>query len=388
MSDFSLETFDGVELAEMDDPPATDLMLGPLIIRGCRTIIVGDTGHGKTTLVTQLLAAIITGGEALGYQAAPIARLESGPSVLYIDLEQGRRTVKRIVRERDLEREEFSHTRSPGGLFLGTNDAHLRALTGVLDWLSPRIVVLDPLYKAIDGDSNDEAQVMRLMHVLDTLREEYGFALLIVAHPRKDPVTGKAPRKLSLHDIAGHTSIVRGPEVILAIERVSHGYARLRFLKDRDEDLPVGEAWGLIFDREHGFRRDPADLVPARDLAVEVEAYVREHPRSTTNEIVKAIGAGKTRVSEVLKTSELFTFEPGPNRSFLWVVSDSQNHPDHPDPPEGAGGVPVGGPSLEGHHQTTTATGAPVVSETTSQNGGPHDLDELGRVHVAEEAES
>jgi hypothetical protein len=46
--------------------------------------------------------------------------------------------------------------------------------------------------------------------------------------------------------------------------RVRLGYSRLQFLKDRDGDLPAGEAWGILFDREHGFRREPEDTKPRR----------------------------------------------------------------------------------------------------------------------------
>lgn len=31
----------------------------------------------------------------------------------------------------------------------------------------------------------------------------------------------------------------------------------MHFLKDRDGDLPIHTSWGLLFDREQGFRRDP-----------------------------------------------------------------------------------------------------------------------------------
>ena len=52
---------------------------------------------------------------------------------------------------------------------------------------------------------------------------------------------------------------MRGAEVVLGLQRVRDGYAKLHFLKDRDGDLPIGAAWGLLFDREQGFRRDPND---------------------------------------------------------------------------------------------------------------------------------
>ena len=60
--------------------------------------------------------------------------------------------------------------------------------------------------------------------------------------------------------------ITRGAEVVVAIERLSHGHARLRYLKDRDGDLPVGEHVPLLFDRGDGFTIEDAAEIAALDL--------------------------------------------------------------------------------------------------------------------------
>jgi hypothetical protein len=108
------------------------------------------------------------------------------------------------------------------------------------------------------------------MRRLDALRATYGFGLILPAHPRKEPSSSNGPRKLTIHDVSGSGVVVRGAEVVVGVERLAHGYARLRFLKDRDGDLPIGEAWSLIFERGEGFRRDPRDLKPDRDYREEL----------------------------------------------------------------------------------------------------------------------
>jgi len=45
--------------------------------------------------------------------------------------------------------------------------------------------------------------------------------------------------KFSVHDLFGSSAYVRGAEVVLGLRRVSDGYAKLHFLKDRDGDLPI-----------------------------------------------------------------------------------------------------------------------------------------------------
>jgi hypothetical protein len=110
------------------------------------------------------------------------------------------------------------------------------------------VVVFDPYYKAHRAeDSNAERQIDDLMRRLDGLRAEHGFALVLGAHPRKPPV-GVQPA-LTVHDLAGSGAAVRGAEIIVAIERVSDGYSRLRFLKDRSGRLPVGEFYAAVADR-------------------------------------------------------------------------------------------------------------------------------------------
>ncbi len=257
---FHLRDLTAPGLMRLPEPTEDALLLGPLVIRGGRTIIVGDTGHGKTALSAQIVAAILTGSEALGYQGA-----RAGPALI-LDLEQGLRTIKRVLREAGLDdRTDLIYVPCPDGLALDTRDEHLAELDRVIGEHRPAVVCLDPWYKAHRADANEERAVVDLMRILDALRVRYGFALILPAHPRKDP-TSNGARRLTLHDVAGSGALTRGVEVVVAIERLSHGYARLRILKDRDGDLPVGEAWPLIFTRGEGFRLDPKEEQTTEEL--------------------------------------------------------------------------------------------------------------------------
>ena len=127
------------------------------------------------------------------------------------------------------------------------------------EMLHPDVVVLDPYYKAHRGDSNEERAVVDLMRYLDALRARYGFALILPAHPRKDQTGRDGARKLKLDDVAGSGAVTRGAELVLGLERLAHGVARLRVLKDRDGDLTVGEEWPLLFKRGRGSSLDPKE---------------------------------------------------------------------------------------------------------------------------------
>lgn len=292
-----LRTLTARELAALPDPPDADLLLGPLVVRGARTIVVGDTGHGKTTFVMQLAGAILAGSDALGYRGA-----KTGP-VVVIDLEQGMRSIKRTVRDAGLDdRDDVIYVPVPDGLALDGSDddgpEHRAELIRIIDQHRPAVLILDPYYKAHRGEANEERAVVDLMRYLDALRARFQFALILPAHPRKDP-TSNAVRKLSLHDVAGSGAVVRGAELVLGLERLSHGYARLRILKDRDGDLPVGDAWPLLYSREGGFRLDPKDEETAEQL--EQRIFDLAGVWRTVKEWAAELGIRQTRTRDLLE---------------------------------------------------------------------------------------
>ena len=244
---FELQVLTARDITAFPDPPASDMLVGPLVIRGARTIIVADTGHGKTTLAGQLVSAALTGWDVFGYQGAGV-----GPALI-IDLEQGFRSIKRALRDVGLhDREDVLYVSAPDGLALDGDEEHRAEVERIVEEHCPAIVVLDPFYKGHRGDANEERAVVDLMRYLDGLRARFGFALILPAHPRKDPKSNTL-RKLTLHDVAGSGAIVRGAELVIGLERLSHGYAKLRILKDRDGDLSVGDEWPLVFTRGEGF---------------------------------------------------------------------------------------------------------------------------------------
>ena len=199
--------------------------------------MVGHTGAGKSTLVAQMVAAVVQAGSFLDWPGA-------GGKALILDLEQGERSAKRMLRDAGLaESDHVDIALIADGLVLDRESEQVAAVERLLEHGGYDVVSLDPWYKAYLGNSSDEEAVKPLLLQLDAWRARYGFALVLPAHPRKPP-TGLSP-PLTIHDVAGSGAIVRGAEVVLAIEYVSPGYSRLRFLKDREGVLPVGEKLGL-----------------------------------------------------------------------------------------------------------------------------------------------
>jgi len=246
---FELERLTAREVCELPDPPRSDELLGPLLTRGNRLVLGGGTGEGKTTLSMALVRAVVLTDEFLDWTG-------TGGRALVLDAEQGLRTIKRRLREAGLDRsEDVDYVRVPDGLALDSNPRHVAEVERVLREGDYSLVVADPLYKLHAGDSNAEREAVDLMRRFDKWRDELRFALLLPVHLRKPPPGAK----FSLNEFFGSSAYLRGAEVIVGVQRVSDGYSRLHFLKDRDGDLPVPAAWGLLFDQEAGYRRDPKD---------------------------------------------------------------------------------------------------------------------------------
>lgn len=268
--DITLIVETGQELCALPDPPEEDQLLGPLVLRRQRLVVGGHTGEGKTTFCLQLIRAILRKEFFLDQWQG------RGGRALVIDAEQGLKTIKRRLREADLDVSSLDYIRVPDGLSLDEQTQHVKELERVFAENGPYDVVLaDPLYKLHRGDSNDERAATDLMRRFDAWREHYGFALILPTHCRK-PNIGT---QFSIHELFGSSAFLRGAEVVVGLRRISDGAAQLHWFKDRDGDLPIGAKWQLLFNREGGFKRDPNEK---RETAFEaiVEFFVNQ-PEAT-----------------------------------------------------------------------------------------------------------
>jgi AAA domain len=290
--DFHLEVLTARQMCELPLPPTEDNLLGPLVVRGQRCVIGAHTGHGKTSIVLQAIAAITEQREFLGWRGA-------GGKALIIDCEQGLRTVQRRLREAGLDTSDLvDYIRVPDGLELNRNPAHIAEVERHLASGNYVVVFIDPLYKLHTGDSNDEREATELMRCLDAWRELYQFALLLAVHLRKPP----QGTRFTIHEFFGSSAYVRGPEIVVGLQRLSDGAARLHFFKDRPGDLPaIGTYWALLFDREQGFRRDPTDGEHKPTARDEVERHLRDNPGMTQAELMRATDYKERTIRDALR---------------------------------------------------------------------------------------
>jgi hypothetical protein len=374
------------ELCAKPDPPRADQLLGPLVVRGGRTIIGGATGDGKSTFALALVAAIVNETDLLGWRGV-------GGKGLVTDLEQAERTAKRQLRAAGLdESDAVDYCRVPDGLSLDSNEAERDAFEALLAERAYDVVLLDPTYKAHRGDSNDERAVVDLMRLFDRWRDDYGFALIVPTHTRKRPAGIRTA--FTIDDLFGSGAFVRGAEVVLGLERKSPGYSRLHLFKDRDGELDEaglrvgGDPWGLLFSREEGFRRDPNDTAPERDIRAELLAKGADQEWRTLKQWSSkkaGIGAREETIHthlETLREEGVFEYEVGPagrqKTAKCWRQRGAPalwEHPVAPGASEGDSGV--GAPVLPPYLGSTGSSRTPVPSpEGSDAPGAPPLSDE------------
>ena len=288
----SLSVQSAREIAALPLPARAPELCGPALVRGCRTVLGAATGHGKTTMTMAMIGATVGGGDFLDWTGAGDCR------ALVIDVEQNLRTIQRRVAEAGLgESDAVDFLRVPDGLALDQDAAQIDAVEAILAAGDYALVVADPLYKLHRGDANDDRAATDLMRRFDGWRDRFDFALLSIMHPRKKPPQGA---KFTMDDFFGSGAYLRGAEIVLGLERLRPGYSRLHFFKDRDGDLPVGEHWGLLFDIEHGFRRDSKEAEEDPTTVERIRDLLEQQPGMTLEALQGASDRSERGVRDAL----------------------------------------------------------------------------------------
>lgn len=184
------------DLAEfLDQPePEYDWVVPLLLERGDRVILTGAEGSGKSTLLRQVAVQLGAGIHPFTLETIPAVRC------LLIDLENSVKHTKRQLRPlrakagKDLPAGHVYPIIRPQGLdLLHPEDAA---------WLEerikadqPDIVILGPIYKLVGGDPTEEQPAKAAATLLDRLRVEHGFALILEAHSPHGETGRKRPKR-------------------------------------------------------------------------------------------------------------------------------------------------------------------------------------------------
>ncbi|NCZ52815.1 MAG: hypothetical protein EBY81_02800 [Verrucomicrobia bacterium] len=313
-------------IAEMENPGYVEL-LGPLVMRGLRTLVGAATGEGKTTLVMWMMRAIIEGTGFIDW--AGIGPDEDGkkPTVLIIDAEQTIPDIQRLAKEIGMEdSEQIQYLAVPDGLNLGesTNDA--LQVERIIEQMRPDVLVVDPLYKVAAIDSNNEQEAVSLMKLFDRWRTEYDFAFVMPVHTRKSDKKnpGNAP---TLDDIFGSGAFSRGAEVILGLRQSDPGFSRMFVWKHRPGMLQKGTHIDMSFDRDTGFARVYHEGMQTNAQLVE-EVLAKNPIGLTVRSIGEKLGKSDVNIRKTLSALDenIDGFNmPNSKRKLYRLAEDEEN---------------------------------------------------------------
>lgn len=341
------------ELAQEPDEDA-DYRIDGLMPRGGNILLHAQFKAGKTTLLGNLVRALIDGDSFLGRQVTPL--LAGYESVALLDFELPRRLVRKWLIDQRIDNQRMVHVESLRGA------AHRFAITdpGVrARWATffrsrgVRVLILDPLapvMEALGIDENSNTEVGVFLNALTTLASESGIEELVVAHHagHNGERARGASRFRGWND--AEWSLVRDEEAkdLSTADRFFSAVGR-------DVSMPESK---LSYDTEA--RRLSVDggnrrAVALDNAASQIRQYLLDNPGAGTRQIYDACHGSKTALADGLtkmldqglvrreaagKGYAHYLNTPGLAVPFPSVPDRSSPFPEHRSP------TPVGGDGL------------------------------------------
>lgn len=213
----------------------------PYIPYGKITIIQGDPGEGKTTMVLQLATILSNGGKLPGND-----KEQPAVSVIYQTAEDGLAdTVKPrlLAAGADCSRILVIDESKQG---LSMKDERIeRALKDT----KAKLLILDPVqaYLGADVDMHRANEIRPVMKLLGDIAEKYGCAILLIGHMNKSSGSKSTYRGLGSIDFQATARSV------LVVGRVKEDPTLRVMAHDKSSLAPEGSSIAFRLDKDTGF---------------------------------------------------------------------------------------------------------------------------------------
>lgn len=199
--------------AMSDLPPLADPLIDGVLRSGHKLLMAGPSKAGKSFAMIELAIAIARGGEWLGFKC------KKG-RVMYVNLELDRASC--------LHR--FDDICKLMGIPPTLQDIdvwNLRGMTLPLKKLAPKLVrrgkkhsydlvIIDPLYKIMEGDENSAGDMGAMWNWLDWIGGQLSCAIAVVHHHSKGAQGGKK----SMDRASGSGVFARDPDALLDLSEL------------------------------------------------------------------------------------------------------------------------------------------------------------------------
>lgn len=196
-------------------PPLKPELISGILRQGHKMIIASTSKAGKTFILMELAMAIAEGMEWIGHKCRQ-------GKILYINMELDSASFMYRFDQiySAFGKETDNHVFNIDMWNLRGHGKPLNDLTPLMinrmrdqDYLA---VMIDPLYKVMDGDENSNSDVARMVSAFDKIAEETGAAVIYAHHFAK----GSSASKSIIDRAAGAGTFARDPDAILTMTQL------------------------------------------------------------------------------------------------------------------------------------------------------------------------
>lgn len=258
--------------------PPQELVVG-LLHQGTKGMLASSSKAGKTWVLLDLALSVATGTKFLRWDT------RCG-KVLFLNFEIKREFFKErlgaLIKRRQVQNAENLHVWNLRGQ-TADFDALLRHILREVAGKNYALIVLDPIYKAMIGRSENMASgVGMLCHQLERLAERTGAAILFAHHFTK----GNPKKKAAIDRMSGSGVFSRDADTIVTLtEQTTPGcYTVECILRNLPQAQPFVVQWDypVMVERED---LDPEDLKPAETAQPPTDegvlSLLKERPLTT-----------------------------------------------------------------------------------------------------------
>lgn len=261
----------------------------PFIAIGKLTLLQGDPGDGKSTMMLNLIAAISKGGLAPDGQQFGTPR-----RVIYQCSEDGvADTIKPRLEKSGADCGNIAYIDEESNGRLTLDDERLRRS---ISSFRPHLVVIDPVqaYVGNDSDLMMAGRARKLMHKLSVWASTYDCAIVLIGHLTKRECSNNLYRSM------GSIDLVAAARSVLQVER-DDADGDIRIVRQIKNSLaPTGSVIRYEIRPESGFRWLECDICangfPVRN--VEPETFSSKQEKAVYL-IKKYLSAGDMRSREI-----------------------------------------------------------------------------------------